>query len=93
MPLRALTEAIRLESGGDAVMQQILADTAATTLPSMLRHDGQSSNGTSLVEQVNGDPEDIFGEAAAGWADLAFAQPERKRGESPASHQQNSDKK
>jgi len=76
----SLREAIRRESGGNPVMADILADTAATTLREQLSHgepvEGRPSAGH--VEQFNGEVSDVFG-ASAGegdgsshWADLAF---------------------
>ena len=63
-------------------MESILADTAMKTLPGMVASDrqlGQVSEAVGgappmqQVEQINGRPEEIFGEEAAGrWADLAF---------------------
>lgn len=92
-PSRALREAIEKESGGDPIMRQIFADTAASTLQTMMKHDVGNDTGSALVEQVEGAPEDIFGDAANNWADLAFKAPVRNRGDSPASHQQNSSEK
>jgi len=72
-PTEALKEAVRLESGGNAIMADILADTAMTTLPSQLS--GGDSMGrptpggaasvsrtTAPVqqEQFAADPSDIF---------------------------------
>lgn len=62
----------------DSVMQSILADTANTTYKTMLENDHGGNNAVN-VEQINGSPEDIFGEENAGkWASLAFAGPVRK---------------
>lgn len=82
-----LTTAIRRNAGGNPIMEGIFADTASRTLPTLMANDpqlGQSSmpdegaaparRGIAQVEQINGTPEDIFGEETAGrWADLAFA--------------------
>lgn len=74
---------------GQQIMSEIFADTAANTLPSLAsdaqlgRNDISegSSPGSSFhappgmgsTEKINGLPEEIFGEEAAGrWADLAF---------------------
>lgn len=79
----ALTEAVRASSGGNAVLQDILADTAATTLQTQM---GAESRGpavaTDAVSMVVAEhsPEDLFGsEAASKWADLAFNSPSPQR--------------
>jgi hypothetical protein len=79
----ALKEAIRTSSGGDPVMSSILADTARTTLSNMIANGdsrvipevgSSSSPGLIQQEQVNGSPEELFGEdTASKWAELAFA--------------------
>jgi hypothetical protein len=82
----ALKEQIRANAGGNPIMQAILADTAATTLQklssdsklgSAALEEGASSGsrpGIPQVEQINGRPEEVFGEETASrWADLAFA--------------------
>lgn len=79
-------EAVKREAGGNPVMADILADTARTTLPSMMSHGdsgpgyGSSPPPLSQQEQFHGTPEEVFGEAAmmrpdgsSHWADLAFA--------------------
>lgn len=78
-PSAALRQAVRESSGGDPILQEVLADTAMTTLPSMLSSD-EPVSGMHMhqgVEQVNGTPESIFGEENAGedgrWANLAFS--------------------
>lgn len=79
-PTHALKEAIKRESGGNSVMADILADTAVTTLPTMLSHGdtgtpmpGATAPGPTQQEQFHGTPESVFGEETAGrWADLAF---------------------
>lgn len=75
-----LADAVRRESGGDPIMESILADTARTTLPSMMNGgDNMSPVGSSSAPGVTqqehiGDPSDVFGEdVASKWADLAFA--------------------
>ena len=81
-----LQEQIRANAGGNPIMQSILADTAATTLKTLSGDarlgantldegggGGGSRQGIAQVEQINGTPEEVFGEdAAARWADLAF---------------------
>lgn len=70
----ALRNAIKENSGGSSVMSSILADTARTTLPTFLSEGESSSPKLSQLEQINGTPEEIFGEdTASKWADLAFA--------------------
>ena len=76
-PTPQLREAIRAEAGGNKVMEAILADTAASTLPKMLQNEGKAPVQVpgGIVEQVvaSADPEQIFGEEAASkWANLAF---------------------
>lgn len=78
-PTPQLREAIMREAGGNKVMESILADTAASTLPKFLQAgDGKSPMpmvGGGIVEQVvaQTSPEDLFGdEAASKWASLAF---------------------
>jgi hypothetical protein len=74
-----LKEAIRRESGGDKILESILADTAASTLPKFLQA-GEGKNsipmaGGGLVEQVvsQANPEDLFGDdVTSKWASLAF---------------------
>lgn len=55
----------------NSVMQDILADTARTTLQEQMRHDGGQQGGLS-----HGDPgislDNIFSESANNWAQLAF---------------------
>jgi hypothetical protein len=75
----ALKEAIKRESGGNPIMASIFADTAATTLSTMLNAgdtEAMPSAGSSrgvATEQFRGNPEDVFGqEAASKWANLAF---------------------
>lgn len=74
----ALKEAIRVESGGNNVMAEILADTARTTLPNMLESDRSRrtalpSGGVVERTVASSTPEELFGEEATSkWADLAF---------------------
>ena len=74
-----LREAIRREAGGNKVMESILADTAASTLPNMLQNEGRPTvpggarggMAEQIVASVN--PEELFGEdATSKWANLAF---------------------
>lgn len=79
MPLSqspSLKQAIRMESRGNPVMEDIFSDTASRTLPQMLKEEGGKSRG---VEQFSGDPGDVFGdEAASKWALLAFSEKKNK---------------
>jgi len=74
-----LQEAVKLESKGDPVLADILADTAMTTLPKQLKHsraDGSAAfvaGDAASMAVAESDPEDLFGsEAASKWASLAF---------------------
>ena len=76
----ALHQAILQESGGNPIMAEILADTAAKSLPTMLENDRSGAptklGPVGIVENIvaSKDPEEIFGEEAASkWAKLAFA--------------------
>jgi hypothetical protein len=71
----ALLNAIKEVSEGNALMAEIFADTAKTTLPNMLSEGSEGKPSLNNVEQFNGTPEAVFGEAASTWADLAFAAP------------------
>lgn len=78
VPTSHLKEVIKREAGGNKVMESILADTAALTLPKFLQNDGKiytPSVGGGLAENVvaASNPEDLFGdEVASKWASLAF---------------------
>jgi len=73
-----LSNAIKKESGGNKIMEMILADTAASTLPKMLEGDTKgkfTSQAGGLVEQAlaSAEPNEIFGEEVTSkWAELAF---------------------
>ena len=73
-----LHEVVKREAGGNKIMEMILADTAASTLPKMLEGDRRGSSGPvsgGVAEQVvaAAEPEDLFGEdVASKWANLAF---------------------
>jgi len=76
----ALHQAILQESGGNPIMAEILADTAAKSLPTMIENDRSGAptklGPVGIVENIvaSKDPEEIFGEEAASkWANLAFA--------------------
>ena len=67
----------------DPVLSSILQDTAKTTLQEQLVAEQSGPNGMSIPTAMAGDdaartvamstPEDLFGESAGKWADLAFA--------------------
>lgn len=74
-PSKQLLEAVKLAACGNNIMESILADTAASTLPKMMDKDGMKNAHAGFVEQVvaEANPEDLFGEdASARWANLAF---------------------
>lgn len=81
----ALKEAIKREAGGNSVMEDIFADTAASTLPTFLQNDLKASApvvGGGLAEQVvsRANPEDLFGDdVTSKWASLAFAESPLKK--------------
>lgn len=82
-PTHFLKEAIKREAGGNSVMADILADTAMTTLPSMLENDRSKvvPQPAGIVEKVvaSATPDQLFGEEAASkWAALAFMDPMKK---------------
>lgn len=80
---KKISEVIKNESKGDPVMASILADTAATTLPTMLMNEtrNQPPVPAGSVEGIvaSHDPKELFGDEAAGkWAALAFMDAPRK---------------
>jgi hypothetical protein len=82
-PTAALKETIKREAGGNPVMADIFADTAATTLQTMIESDRSKAalQPTGKVERIvaAASPEQIFGEEAASkWASLAFMDPIKK---------------
>lgn len=71
----AIREAIKREAGGNKMMEDIFSDTAANTLPTMLKGEKASPAPTGTVERIveAAEPVDLFGEEAASkWAALAF---------------------
>jgi len=72
----SIKEAIKREAGGNSVMADILADTAARTLPVMMENDRTKqpvSMGAAESIVASHDPEELFGEETTSkWADLAF---------------------
>jgi hypothetical protein len=83
-PSFQMKETVRRESGGNNVMADILADTAASTLPKMLESEYRGapiSVPGGMAEQVVAStrPEDLFGsDVASKWADLAFSSSPKK---------------
>lgn len=78
-----LKETILKEAGGNSIMADILADTAAKTLPAMIENDRSkvvaAPVGTIERAVAAHSPEQLFGEEAASkWAALAFAEPPNK---------------
>lgn len=76
-PSRALDAAINEAAGSDNIMKDIFADTARTTLPSMLneRAGSHQPTGGSVEDQIiqKHEPAEIFGsEVVDRWASLAF---------------------
>jgi hypothetical protein len=76
-PSPEVAEAIKRNAGGNPLMEAILADTAATTLPEMIKGDSSGIAGAGL-EHFDGTPEEVFGDGSSRWADLAFATPQKK---------------
>lgn len=80
----AIKEAIKVESGGNSVMAEILADTAANTLPTMLEGDRTKNTllphtGTAERVVAAATPDQLFGsEATSKWAALAFMDASKK---------------
>jgi hypothetical protein len=79
----AIKEAIKREAGNNNIMADILADTAANTLPTMLENDRtrQPLPPVGSVERVvaSTTPDQLFGEEATSkWAALAFMDPIKK---------------
>jgi hypothetical protein len=79
---QTMAETIKREAGGNSIMAEILADTAATTLPSMLKESAiQHTQPVGSVERAVADstPEELFGDdAASKWAQLAFTETQKK---------------
>ena len=84
----ALKNAVMEVAQGNPMMQEILAHTAMTSLPQMLsapdhgmpRGAGMPGDnpGIQQQEQFNGTPEQVFGDGASRWADLAFMEPKKQ---------------
>ena len=70
-------------STGNAIFDDILADTAKTTLPSMLHAENsrQQPVAAGSIERLveSSTPDELFGDdVSSKWADLAFLSPQRK---------------
>jgi len=78
IPTSALKNAILESAQGNSVMQDIFADTAMTSLPTLLESAGPQSPAprAGSVEHLvaNSSPEEVFGEDADRWASLAFGE-------------------
>lgn len=79
---QALAETIKREANGNSIMASILADTAATTLPTMMNESvNQQPQPVGSYERVvsQNTPEQLFGdETASKWAELAFMETTKK---------------
>jgi hypothetical protein len=84
----SMSDVIKIESRGDPIMAKILADTARTTLPNMISNgdtgvmseDFRPAHSITQQEQINGTPEQVFGEEVASrWANLAFTESPNKK--------------
>lgn len=75
-PTPHLRDAVRREAGGNKIMESILADTAASSLPKMLQGESKSppvSGGLAERVVAETELEEIFGdESTSKWASLAF---------------------
>lgn len=86
-PTKALVEAVKLESGGNSILTDILADTAATTLQKQMAHStpsGEAIPNAPLTIEAQAVAEnalnDLFGdETVSKWATLMEAKPARPR--------------
>jgi hypothetical protein len=69
-----LREAIKREAGGNKILESVMADTAATTLPRMIQGEKSAIAGDAVSRFVDSvTPTEIFGEETTSkWADLAF---------------------
>jgi hypothetical protein len=80
-----LKSAIKEVAAGDPVMEAIYADTAATTLAAQMAHGdtrgslSSAPSGPLLKEQFSGAPDQVFGESANRWSELAFAGPSKSQ--------------
>jgi hypothetical protein len=73
---------IKSAAAGNSILESIMADTAATTLQTMVENGdssvyGDSKNaGMGMTEQVRGNPEDFFcDETVSKWSKYAFDEP------------------
>ena len=80
---RALAEAVKINAGGDPVMQSLLADTAANTLPRMMESESRTQRpvGQDAISQLvdKATPDQLFGDdTVSKWAELAFSAPMKR---------------
>ena len=79
------SKSIKTQITKDATLNDILADTAATTLREQLSAESRKGNlissaGDKAARIVSkADPSELFGDASQKWAQLAFADPIAKR--------------
>lgn len=80
----ALDEVVKFEAGGNSIMQEILADTAAKTLPAIMEAERSgpvlSSHGPGATKEdlivAQTTPEELFGaDMVSKWSSVAFAEP------------------
>ena len=79
---QTMAETIKREAGGNSIMAEILADTAATTLPLMIKESAiQHLQPIGSAERAVEDstPEELFGDASTSkWVQLAFNKSQNK---------------
>ena len=79
---QTIAETIKREAGGNSIMAEILADTAATTLPLMIKESAiQHLQPIGSAERAVADstPEELFGDASTSkWVQLAFNKSQNK---------------
>jgi hypothetical protein len=77
-----MAETIKREAGNNSVMAAIFADTAATTLPTMMNESvAQQPQPVGSIERAvaQSTPEELFGDdVASKWAELAFTETPKK---------------
>jgi hypothetical protein len=79
---QAMAETIKREAGNNPVMAAIFADTAATTLPTMMNESvAQQPQPVGSIERAvaQSTPEELFGDdVTSKWAELAFTETPKK---------------
>ena len=79
---QVMAETIKREAGNNPVMAAIFADTAATTLPTMMNESvAQQPQPVGSIERAvaQSTPEELFGDdVASKWAELAFTETPKK---------------